>query len=94
MCVILLLATFGTSLRARPLSFNIEYWFYFTAMGIVDTTYDCTAVFEYGDMKWQPDPHADGFGILYSGFSYGVAATALSLSTNLFATVAVTIKAW
>ena len=47
-----------------------------------------------GSNSWRPDPHATGFGSLYQGFSYGVAASALSLSTNLYATAAVAFKAW
>ncbi|KAI1784824.1 hypothetical protein LXA43DRAFT_190553, partial [Ganoderma leucocontextum] len=61
------------------------------ALGTADTKYACS--WEAGG-SWQPDPHADGTGSLYQGFSYGVAATVLSLSTNLFSTAAVMVKAW
>ncbi|KAI1791474.1 hypothetical protein LXA43DRAFT_889216 [Ganoderma leucocontextum] len=40
------------------------------------------------------DRHAVGTGSMYGGFSYGVAASALSFSTNLCATVLVGYKAW
>ncbi len=58
-------------------------------MGNVDIKISCL------DFDSNPlDPHAVGIGTLYEGVSYGVAATVLSLSTNLFATIAVAVKAW
>lgn len=64
-----------------------------TALGIVDTKYTCELSLGSSG-PWNPDPHADGNGNLYEGFSYGVAATVLSLSTNLFATGAVMMRSW
>lgn len=63
----------------------------------MDTKYSCLQfglIYIGGPPRWKPDPHANGTGSLYEGFSYGIAATALSLSTNVFATVAVAVKAW
>ena len=56
----------------------------------MDTKYAC----RLGLGPWKPDRHADGSGNLYEGFSYGVAATVVTLSTNLFATIAVVLKTW
>ncbi|KAM5545307.1 hypothetical protein V8D89_000920 [Ganoderma adspersum] len=42
----------------------------------------------------QLDPNADGFGSLYEGLPYGVATVVLSLSTNIYTTTAVALKAW
>ena len=60
------------------------------AMGVVDTCWSCYR----SDGSWRPDPRAAGIGYIYQGFSYGVAATALSLATNVLATVLVAYKPW
>ena len=54
--------------------------FGFAALGIVDTNASCGKI--------------NAMGELYQGFVYGVAATVLSLATNLFATAAVAVRAW
>ena len=59
-------------------------------MGMVDTCWSCYR----GDGSWRPDPRAAGIGYMYQGFSYGVAATALSLATNVLATALVAYKSW
>ncbi|KAM5531450.1 hypothetical protein V8D89_014907 [Ganoderma adspersum] len=64
------------------------------ALGTVDTTFSCLEISSSGYGSWKPDPHANGTGGLYQGFSYGVAATVLSLVTNMFATCAVMVRAW
>ena len=56
-------------------------------MGVVDPCYR-------GDGSWRPDPRAAGIGYMYQGFSYGVAATALSLAMNVLATALVAYKSW
>lgn len=88
-CIMLLLTTFGMYVRVLRQYCDVEILFLFTALGTVDTAYACN-----GGGSWEPDPHATGTGSLYSGFSYGLAATALSLGTNLFATVVMAVKAW
>ncbi|KAM5545323.1 hypothetical protein V8D89_000936, partial [Ganoderma adspersum] len=66
------------------------------ATGIVDTQYNCTSSISMigGSNLWRLDQHATGLGSTYQGFSYGVAASVLSLSTNLYATATVALKAW
>ncbi len=59
------------------------------AMGVVDTCWSC-----YQGGSWMPDPNATGTGYMYQGFSYGVAATALSLATNVLTTALVAYKSW
>ena len=51
-------------------------------LGIIDTQKSCLAI------------AGPGLGTLYEGSSYGVAASLLSLCTNVFATLAVAYKAW
>ena len=58
-------------------------------MGIVDAVFTCNP-----SLSWTPDRHVVGTGSMYQGFSYGVAASVLSFSTNLLATVLVGFKAW
>ena len=60
----------------------------------MDAQYTCTYNIFSGPGSSQLDPDADGTGTLYEGLSYGVAASVLSLSTNLYATTAVALKAW
>ncbi|PIL25603.1 hypothetical protein GSI_11351 [Ganoderma sinense ZZ0214-1] len=55
--------------------------FFTPTTGVVDTCWAC-----YRGGSWNPDPNAQGIGYLYEGFSFGVAATALSLATNVLAT--------
>lgn len=59
-------------------------------MGVVDAVTACSNGQNYQKL----DQHATGTGNLYEGVSYGIAATALSLGTNLFATATVAFKAW
>ncbi|KAM5536302.1 hypothetical protein V8D89_010038, partial [Ganoderma adspersum] len=63
-------------------------------LATVDTTYTCTYSIIHGPDSTQLDPKAIGNGTLYGGVSYGVAASMLSLCTNLYATTAVALKAW
>ncbi|TBU40622.1 hypothetical protein BD309DRAFT_899608 [Dichomitus squalens] len=58
-------------------------------MGIVDAVFTCNP-----SLSWTPDHHVVGTGSMYQGFSYGVAASVLSFSTNLLATMLVGFKAW
>ena len=62
---------------------------YCTGLGVVDSRYTC-----YPLDNEILDPHAVGSGSMYSGVSSGVAASVLSFSTNLGATLLVGYKAW
>ena len=64
------------------------------ALGTVDMKHSCTYPLYSGSGSRQLDSNADGSGTLYQGVSYGIAASVLSLATNLYATVAVALKAW
>ena len=59
-------------------------------MGVIDTCWSCYR----GDGSRRPCPHTAGIGYMYQGFSYSVAATALSLATNVLATALVAYKSW
>ena len=54
----------------------------YVVLGLIDTKGSCPSVYPSGD------------GMLYEGLSYGLAASILSLCTNVFATLAVAFKAW
>ncbi len=58
-------------------------------MGIVDMTYTCDQFHNTGLSRG-----AVGTGAMYGGYSYGVAATVLSFSTNFYATTLVGYRAW
>ncbi|KAM5537021.1 hypothetical protein V8D89_009350 [Ganoderma adspersum] len=62
-------------------------------MGVADT-YCCQWSCYRGGGSWRPDRHATGIGYMSQGFSYGVAATTLSLATNVLATALVAYKSW
>ena len=64
------------------------------ALGTVDTKRTCAYPLYSGSGSRQLDSNADGSGTLYQGVSYGIAASVLSLATNLYATAAVALKAW
>ena len=64
------------------------------ALGTVDMKHSCTYPLYFGSASRQIDPNADGSGTLYEGVWYGVAASVLSLATNLYATGVVALKAW
>ncbi|KAM5545305.1 hypothetical protein V8D89_000918, partial [Ganoderma adspersum] len=61
------------------------------ALGSADTNNACTS--SSIESEWLPNRKI-GTGNLYEGSPYGVAATVLSLCTNLCATIAVALKAW
>ena len=57
----------------------------------MDTIYACKY---YSGGTIQVDRKSVGSGSLYEGVSYGVAASVLSLCTNLYVTTVVALKAW
>ena len=97
-CGLFLLATLGKLLRLSPLSLKPSQCsqsiaFYPQVLGIVDSVRGCRAIpaqFDPTDMTDYINP----VGTMFEGLPIGVAACALSLTTNVLATSFIHYKAW
>lgn len=87
LCVVLLLATFGMERHSLCVALLLTAPFFANceAVGVIDTRSSCS--------KGTHDRPATGAGYMYEGL-YGVAATGLSLATNVLATALVAYKSW
>ena len=92
LCAVFLLATFGKPLIPLSSTPDSSFLHGTEVLGAVDTSLICNSGWTY------VHEHSKTIGVmvgfLYEGFPAGIAASVISLATNILSTLLVGYKAW